>query len=219
VSAPEGRAYSARAGGVAVGAVALLFVLLVGGWLVRTHVRLLGTDSVAPRLPLPALTPGHRLCITDLVLPAHANAIRLQLQATTPLPVTMRVTAGGRTQVTTGIAPVGQPGGVFRITPFDRDTPITACITSQKVLPSIAGMPAGGSGAGQAYYDKAPSGRLAVAYLRLPARSLLSALPAGARHAALFRAGFVRAWTYALIALLVLAAWAAGLRLVLRENE
>lgn len=219
MSAPEGRAYSARAGGVAVGAVAVVFVLLVGGWLLRTHVRYLGSNSVAPRLPLPALTPGHRLCIRDLVLPAHANAIRLQLQAPAPLPVTMRVSAGGRTQVATGHAPAGHPGGVFPIAPFDRDTPATACITVRQTLPSIAGMPPGGSGEGQAYYDKAPSGRLAVAYLRLPARSLLSALPAGARHAALFRAGFVRAWTYALIALLVLAAWVAGLRLVLREGE
>jgi hypothetical protein len=218
VSQPA-RAVSPRAGAVAVGAVALAFVLLVGGWLLGTHVRYVGSNSVAPRYPIPGVTPGHRICAKQLTVPGNANAIRIALTGSTvPAPVTLRLTAGGRTQVSHAQAPPGRYDTVFRFDALGHAAPATACVTTSGTVSSAAGMPLGGSGEGTAYLDGKPLGRLTIAYLHYPTRSLLSVLPAGARHAALFRAGFVHAWTYALLAALVLCGWAVGLRLMLRSS-
>jgi hypothetical protein len=219
VNAGEGRALSARAGGVAVGAVALLFVLLVGGWLLFTYVRLAGTNSVAPRYSLPALGPGQRLCLRGLTLPADANGIGLRLAAQpgAPAPVTMRLSAGGRTQVAHGVAPAVGFGGDFHFAAPGRQVPATACLTTTRPLVAESGMLGASSGTGVAFIGKQPIGTLSVSYLHLPSRRLVSVLPAAAHRASLFRAGFVGAWTYCVLAALMLLAWAAGLRLVLRR--
>jgi hypothetical protein len=218
VNAAGGGAVSARAGGVAVAAVALLFVLLVGGWLLFTRVSTAGTDSVAPRYSLPALAPGQALCMKGLTVPADANAIRLRLagQPGTPTAVTLRLMAGGRTQVSHGLAPAGDFGGEFHFAALGHTSPATACLTTTRALVTESGMPGTSTGAGDAFIDQQPIGMLTLSYARLPSRRLISALPAGAHHASLFRAGFVGAWTYWLMAALVVVLWAAGLRLVLR---
>jgi hypothetical protein len=220
VSAAEGRAYSARAGGVAVGVVALLFVLLVGGWLLGTHVRIAGTNSVAPRFSLPGLASGHQLCLKGLNLPADANAIRLDLAAApgAPADVTMRLTAAGRTQVSRSTAPATGFGGEFRFAAPGRELPASACFTSNRPLVAESGMPSTSSGAGRATIDGKAIGMLTVVYLKLPSHSLISAIPAGVHRASLFRAGFVGAWTYWVLGALILLCWAAGLRLVLRRT-
>lgn len=197
----------------------LVFVLLVGGWLLGTHVRFVGSNSVAPRYPIPGITPGHRLCARKLVLPGNANAMHIWLTGTTvPAPVTLRLTAGGRTQVARADAPAGSFDTIFHFAAVGHAVPATACVTTSGTVSSAAGMPPGGNGEGTAYLDGKPVGRLTIGYLHYPRRSLLSVLPAGARHAALFRAGFVHAWTYALLAALVLCGWAVGLRLMLRSS-
>ena len=61
-----------------------------------------------------------------------------------------------------------------------------------------------------------PVGSPSIWSLRRPARRLISALPDGARHASLFRAGFVGPWLYGVLAVLIVAAWAGGIRLVIR---
>jgi len=218
VNAGEGRALSARAGGVAVAAVALLFVLLVGGWLLFTHVPTAGTDSVAPRYSLPGIGPRQRLCMRGLTVPAWANAIRLRLagQEGARTSVTLRLAAGGRTQVSHSLAPPGGFGGEFHFAALGRDAPATACLTTSRTLVAESGMPSTSSGAGVASIGRKPIGMLTLSYLRLPSQRLVSALPAGAHRASLFRAGIVGAWTYWVLAALIMAAWAAGLRLVLR---
>jgi hypothetical protein len=220
VNSGEGRALSARAGGVAVGAVALLFLLLVGGWLLFTHVRLAGTNSVGPRYSLPALGPGQRLCLRDLTLPADANGIGLRLAAQpgAPAPVTMRLSAGGRTQVAHGVAPGVGFGGDFHFVSPGRQVPATACLTTTRPLVAESGMLGASSGTGVAFIGKQPIGTLSVSYLHLPSRRLISVLPSAAHRASLFRAGFVGAWTYWVLAALMLLAWAAGLRLLLRRS-
>ena len=108
------RAVSPRLLAGAAGAVALVFVLLVGGWLLGTHVRFVGSNSVAPRYPIAGITPGHRLCARKLVLPGNANAMHIWLTGSTvPAPVTLRLTAGGRTQVAWAEAPAGGFDTVF----------------------------------------------------------------------------------------------------------
>lgn len=217
----EGRTVPPRAGGAAIAVVAVAFVVLVGGWLLGTHVRFAGTNSVAPRYSLAPLTPGHRLCMKGLELPADANGLRLLLAATpgAPSPVTLRLMAAGRTQVSRATAPAVGFGGVFRFGSPGREAPATACLTASRALVAESGMPGVAGGTGAAFLDGHPIGMLTVSYLRLPSRRLISALPTGAHRASLFRAGFVGAWTYWLLAALVLIAWAVGLRLVLRGKR
>jgi hypothetical protein len=219
VSEAEGRTVPLRAGGAAVAAVAVLFVLLVGGWLIGTRVHLVGTNSVAPRWSLPALTPGHRLCMRQLVLPADTNAIRLRLAAQpgASSPVALAVSFAGRTQVSHSSAPGdGTFGGQFRIAPPGREVLASACLTASRALVAESGMTSASRGTGEAFLDGKSIGALTVSYVRVPSRNLLSALPAGVHRASLFRAGFVGAWTYWVLAALMLVIWAVGLRLVVR---
>lgn len=214
----EGRTVPRRAGALAVAIVGVVFLVLVGGWLIGTKVHLAGTNSIAPRYALPGLTPGHKICMKGLTLPADANGIGLLL-ATAPgqaAPVTLTVDAGGRKQVAHSAAPAsGAFGGQFRFTAIGRAVPASACLTTARPLVQESGMPGGAPGTGTAFLDGAPIGMLSVKYLR-PSRSLLAALPSGTRHASLFRAGFVGSWTYWLMAAVVLLIWGLGLRLVLR---
>jgi hypothetical protein len=131
--------------------------------------------------------------------------------------VTLRLTAGGRTQVARAEAPPGRFDTVFHFAAAGHAVPATACVTTSGNVNSAAGLP-GGNGEGSAYLDGKRVGTLTIGYLHYPKRSLLSVLSAGARHAALFRAGFVHAWTYALLAALVLCLWTVGLRLMLRSS-
>jgi hypothetical protein len=221
VNEDPGRTVPPRAGGAAIVAVAVTFAVLVCGWLVGTHVHLAGTNSVAPRYSLPALAAGKQLCMKGLLLPADANGIRLALQAPpgAPVPVTFRLSAGGRTQVTRGVAPVGTFGGEFRFHAPGRELQASACLTARRPLIAESGMPSTSTGAGTAFINGKRIGQLTVWYLRLPARRLISALPAGAHRASLFRAGFVGAWTYWVLAGVVLLSWAAGLRLLFRRTR
>jgi hypothetical protein len=218
VNEADGRTVPRRAGALVVASVGVLFVLLAGGWLIGTKVHLAGTNSVAPRYGLAGLTPGHRICMKGLVLPGSANGIGLQLAAPPgrPAPVTLTVNAGGRTQVAHSVAPGnGTFGGTFSFAAIGRTVPASACLTAARPLVQESGMLGSAAGTGAAFLDGHPIGMLSVRYLR-PGRSLLSAIPSGARHASLFRAGFVGAWTYWLMAAVVLLLWALGLRLVLR---
>jgi hypothetical protein len=216
VSAQPAKPLGARALGAALAVPVLAFLVLVGAWLFGTHTRYTGTNSVAPRDTLPALEPGHRLCVRGLELPARSNAIRLLLLSAPHQPATvmMRLGAGGRDQVSRAVIPSSEFGGTFRIAPPARDVPARACLTSNRRIVESGSVSA--NQGGQALLDGKPIGQLNVAYLRLPSRTLISTLPDGARRASLFRAGFVGAWTYLVIALVLVLAWTVGLRIVTR---
>jgi hypothetical protein len=109
-------------------------------------------------------------------------------------------------------------GGTFRVAPATRDLPAKACLTTTRRVIAESGSVSASQG-GEAFLDGKPIGQLTVAYLRLPPRTLISSLPDGARRASLFRAGFVGAWTYLVLALAILAAWVAGLRMVVRSRS
>jgi hypothetical protein len=218
VNTQPAKPLGARALGVAIGLPVLAFVILVGGWLVRTHTHYAGSNTVAARDTLPALLPGHRLCATGLTLPAQANAIRLLLLSGPgrPATATMRLSAGGRSQTSRAVIGSKRFGGTFRIAAPGRDVPARACLTvTQRVAES--GSLSANQG-GEALLDGKPIGQLNVAYLRLPPRTLISTLPDGARRASLFRAGFVGPWTYLVLALVIAAAWVVGVRFVARSR-
>jgi hypothetical protein len=208
-----------RTGGAVIGALVLVALVLVGVWLLHTRAPYAGTNSLAPRYNLPALAPGHRLCSIGLTLPADADALRLRLVSAdaAPAPVALRITAAGRTQTASAVAPPGNFGNVdFHFAAPGHDVPARFCLTARRTVGAASGYNADAT-AGAALLDGKPVGQFSVWYLRLPARHVLAALPDGAHRASLFRAGFVGAWTYAVLALLLVAAWVAGLRLVLRR--
>jgi hypothetical protein len=197
---------------------ALAFVVGTLGWLLHRHTDTAGSNTVSPRYPLPGLAAGQQLCLRGLTLPADADGMTLQLGAPPgpAVPVTMRLGAAGRTQVSHAVVPGGTAGSEFRFAAPGRDVPASACLTTSGTLADTSGLPASQI-SGDAYLDGQNIGSLAIRYLRLPSRSVLSALPDATHRAALFRAGFVGPWTYLALALLVVAAWIGGLSLLLRE--
>jgi hypothetical protein len=218
VNQQQPRAVSRRWVVAAAGTVALLFVVIVGGWLLGTRVRTTGTNSVAPRFPLPAIKPGQKVCLAGLDLPKDTNAMRLWMAGgPRPVPVAMRLRAGGQTRVAKADAPLGRYETIFHFERFAHETKGTACLSAKVTIPSAAGQPLGDGSEGTELIDGKPRALMTVNYLHYPSRNLLSALPAGARHASLFRAGFVGAWTYWLLALAVLLCWIAGIRVLLRS--
>jgi hypothetical protein len=210
---------------VAVAALAVLglvFVLLVGRWLIHTRAPYAGTNSVAPKYNLPAPKRGQRLCIKRLTLPARANGLRLRTASAGSVPahVSLRLDAGGVRQVAGATAPVGGLGPLnFSIKAPGRDVPAAACITTDRTLVAVSGQPTEGLDTGFGYLDGKPVGAPSVWFLHTPAPRLVSSLPTAARRASLFRAGFVGAWTYAVIAALIVLAWWLGLRLLLRGDR
>ncbi|HET8672474.1 MAG TPA: hypothetical protein VFL87_02480 [Thermoleophilaceae bacterium] len=219
MSTQPAKPLGARARGAAIAVPVLAFIVLVGAWLFGTHTHFAGSNTVAPRSSLAPLAPGHRLCVTGLTLPAHSNAVRFLLLSAPnePATVTMRLSAGGRTQTARALIPFKEFGGTFRIAPAARDLPARACLTATKQVIAESGSVSANQG-GEAFIDGKPIGQLTVVYLKLPPRRLISALPDGAQRASLFRAGFVGPWTYLVLALVLVAAWAAGLRLVFRSR-
>jgi hypothetical protein len=205
--------------GSAIGLPVLVFVLLVGHWLFHTRAPYAGTNSVAPRYNLPPLSRRDRLCLRGLIVPAKADALRFRVGAagTRPVPVTLRLKMAGRAVVSHGTA---APGGFVSLDlPFaapGRDVPAAGCMTAAGTIAAMSGQPSASSGAGAAFLNGKPVGSPSIWYPRLPARRLISALPDGARHASLFRAGFVGPWLYGVLAVLIVAAWVGGIRLVIR---
>ena len=221
MTAPSAERVPRRIAVVTLALLGLAFVLLVGRWLLHTRAPYAGTNSVAPKYNLAPLQPGHRLCVKGLTLPAAANGIRFRTVAagTTPARVTLRLEAGGTKLVSTGSAPAGALGLLdFGFPARGSDVPATACLTTNRTLIATSGQPSVGIGTGSGFIDGKPVGVPSIWFLRSPARRLVSALPAGARHASLFRAGFVGSFSYLVLAILIVLCWIAGLRLVLRQR-
>ncbi len=204
---------------VAIGIPVLAFLVLTLAWLLGTHTEVVGTNSTGSRFSLPGPAPGQRLCTLGLTLPGNANAIRIQIGAAqgAPAPATLRLAAGGQTRVSKGTVPPGRFGAVFPFRPIGHEARARWCLTSSRPIVAGLGDVSANNYGGITTIDGKGVGLLNVAYLKLPSRSLVDALPAAARHASVFRAGFVGAWTYWLLVPIILLAWIAGLRVLLRE--
>jgi hypothetical protein len=204
--------------GIALGLVVLVAVLLVGYWLLHSSAPYQGTNSVAPKYSLATPKPHQPLCITGITLPAGTNVMRLRAAAATPLPVrvALRLDAGGQIQVSHGVASSVLGPLDFPIRAADHDVQARACLSTSTPLAAVSGQRNPAPGSGVAYLGRKQVGAPSLWFLHLPARRTVVALPDGASRAALFRAGFVGAWTYLLLAALVILAWVAGMRVVLR---
>jgi len=221
VTARSAEGVPRRVAVIALALLGLAFVLLVGRWLFHTRAPYAGTNSVAPKYNLPALKPGHRLCVKGFTLPGASNGIRFRTAAvgTTPARVTLRLDAGGTKLVSSGAATAGGLGLLdFGFPARGSDVPATACLTTNRTLIATSGQPSPGTGTGSGFIDGKPIGVPSIWFLHAPARRLVSSLPAAARRASLFRAGFVGPFAYLVIAVLIVLCWVVGLRLVLRPR-
>lgn len=191
-------------------------------WLFHKRERLAGTDSVEPNSAIATVAPKQRLCVRDLLVPSSADVIRFQLASVDGKPANVNMTlstvSGKRsvaTQPVTGLAYVN-----FPIDRAGRATGGTACLRTTRPL-SVIGYPSlPATVRPQAFLAGKPLGaRVSVWFYDTHPRSLASLLGTGARRAAVFRAGFVGAWTYLLAALLLPLLWFWGLRTLLRGVE
>jgi hypothetical protein len=207
------RWYAIAAGAVALAAAAAALV-----WVLSQDRSLTGTNSVAPRYSIGQVGPGQQFCQGGLQVPGDTNAVTLRVQGPgPPTLVTLRFEAAGRAQTSRR-----QLRGVDF---FDTDFPLTAtgsgavaklCITASRPV-NVAGQTEGVSPANATLDGKPTSGKAMVLLRHLPARGLVSALPDGTKHAALFRPGFVGAWTYFALGAIVLLLWLAAGRLLWRS--
>ena len=202
-------------------------------WLVAVAVYVLvprevytGTNSVGPRTPVAELAAGDELCVPGQQLPAGTG--RLHFWAGTPAgaapaELTVRIRSGGRTL--TGTAPASA-------LPADGALDVALPTATRTAPAEVCFLAAGGAawigGAQNIPYGDVPAelngrpleARIGLWY-RPPAgekTSLLSAFGDMAQRAALFRPGWVGAWTYwVLIWLVVPAISLAGVALLARS--
>jgi hypothetical protein len=203
---------------VAAGVVALAAAVAALIWALSQERSLTGTNSVAPRYSIGQTGPGQQFCQGGLQVPGNTNAVTMRLQGPgPPAVVTLRFDAAGRAQTSRREL----RGTDF----FDTDFPLTAtganvvgrvCITGSRPV-NVAGQTEGVSPANATLDGKPTSGKAMVLLRRLPARGLVSALPDGTKHAALFRPGFVGAWTYFVLGAIVVLLWVAAGRLLWRS--
>lgn len=208
-----------RGTAIAIALPVIAFLVLAGYWVFHTRADVVGTNTIGPRFVLPGFAPSQRLCARGVDLPGNANTLQLDIGAPAGRSprATLRLSAGGRTQVAHGLLFPGVVGASnFHFQPIGHDTLASWCLRAASPTIGEAGTLAPTAYTGAAFVDGHAIGQLSQTFLHVPARRQIAALPAGARHAATLRAGFVGAWTYWLLAAVVLIACVAGLRLVLR---
>jgi hypothetical protein len=196
-----------------------------------------GTDSVDVSSVVANVEPGQTLCIPGLYLPAGAAQVQLALFAQRPrLEAAVSVLAAGKTTVSRAGAATGGGNEAYIDAPIPlrasspASVPATVCVRPLDGPVGVGGMAGLTFGSLPPRLDGAPIGaRIAVWFLPPVGkqRSLFAAAGAIFSRAALFRPGFVGAWTYPvllfvllplvwLLALLLLARSAAGRVLRLR---
>jgi Predicted membrane protein (DUF2142) len=187
-----------------------------------------GTDSVDVSSVVANANPGQRFCIPGLYLPGGTGQVQLALFAQRPhLEAAVSVTAAGRTTVSRAGAATGGGNQAFLQAPIPLRpsapayVPATVCmrpLDGPIGIGGAAGLPLGSL---PARLDGAPiEQRIAVWFLP-PAgkeRSLFASAGTIFSRAALFRPGFVGAWTYPVLLFVVLPlAWLLALLLLARS--
>jgi hypothetical protein len=215
----DDRAVPRRAYYAVIAAVFLVATVVFAHWLLGSSERLVGTNSVAPESYVFVVKKGQTMCVRDLAVPARANRVRLDLTpaaGTAPrVAVSLRTTTGYSARTTQ----------VVRIAGYNDFSIPRNLKTAGGLLCARMGGDVSVSGFSQlratigpeAFVDHKPQqARVSVWFLDKRKRSLLSLLPAAAGRASVFRAGFVGAWTYLVLLLLLPVLWWAGLRQLLR---
>ncbi len=177
------------------------------------------TPGVAPGVAIAQLAPGDEICQRPLTVPPDAefDRVALTLGAPEPVRVTVRDARTGRV-VRSARATGGRPAATGVVPAGAR---IALCVENAGTRPvPVYGNPGQAARATTA----AVNGReipfdVAMRFERAP-RSLASLAPAMARRAALFRPGWVGAWTiWALAGLVALAVPALLVRAVRTAAE
>jgi hypothetical protein len=191
----------------------------------RTLAFTLGVPKGAPVAPL---RPGEVVCQAPIAVPDAAAAFdRVAFQIGTyrrpgpPLEVTVEPAAGGRPvargQLASGYQDVSVSSvAVGRVTTRD---PVRVCIRNRGTdRAAIYGAADAASRTSTASLNGRPlNADLSLVFEREHARSLASLVPAMLDRASLFRASWLGAWAYALLALVVVLGIPALLALALRD--
>jgi hypothetical protein len=188
-----------------------------------------GTDSIAVSSVVANIEKGQTLCVPNLHLPAETGRVQFAVFAHEPqFQVEMRVTAGGSTTSSEMIGTPGPTSLAFASASIPprpsspASVPATVCLTPLNGPVALGGMIGLQANQVPAQLDGAPvANRIAVWYLPQAGheRSLFASAGAIFSRAALFRPGFVGAWTYPVLLFVVLPlAWALSLLLLLRGS-
>jgi hypothetical protein len=195
---------------LAAGLVLLLLVAVAVVELLRPRDVYTGTNSVRTRAPAVEIPDGKTLCLPNLLIPAGTGRIELEYLGPAPRPrlaASLRIgTSIERTSVP-GSPALGKMTFAFaRRADAPEATPGRLCVTPHGSHAFFGGVP--GLQSDQTpitLAGKPVDARVAVWY-RFPEgerHTLLSLLPEIAQRAALFRPGWVGAWTYWLLLCLV----------------
>ena len=193
-------------------------IILVLVWCLVPRDYYTGTDSVEDFTYVAPTPAGVPTCVPGLQLPADTARIRLRLISLTTRRPTLHMTlvAGGRTirsdlppvnveadRISTAIFPIPQT------TSRPASQPASLCLVAEDLV-NWGGTPAPQGGSPPTLGGQPIQGRIAVWYLPRSGakRSYLAEAGTVFRRAALFRPGFVGAWTYAVLFFLVLPALA-----------
>jgi hypothetical protein len=186
-----------------------------------------GTNSVGVRSVVANLNVRDRLCVPDLNLPAQTGAVQLAVFAHRPtFTAALSVSTAGQTAASRLTGSPGPTSLAYASAPIPTrpSSPsavaATVCVTPLDGPIAIGGMLGLQANQVPARLDGAPvANRVSVQFLPAAGsrRSLLDSLGTIFTRAALFRPGFVGAWTYPvlLFALLPLI-WAVSLLLLAR---
>ncbi|MEA2396525.1 MAG: hypothetical protein QOK25_81 [Thermoleophilaceae bacterium] len=197
-------------------AIVLFAVLVAAGigaltWSVGAADRVVAySPGVPPSHVAAVVPPGHEVCQTPLPLPAPTDAVSLQVGTNHRPGIPLRVIVRdlhGRPLAEGGIGAGYQDGGIqtarFRTVPAG--STVSLCIRDVGRAPVYPYGSDSASDSGTVQDGRRGTVDLAITFFRPRPRSALSLVPAAFRHASVFRFDWVGAWTYwVLAALLVL---------------
>jgi len=217
------------------GLIAFALVAVVG---LAALMRAAATDQrpiafsvdVPSAAPVASLNPGQALCEGPVkTAVAFAGILVYVVPAAAPgatLDMTVRDAAGGRPLATGRL-----PAGYFELTPatatLNASVPVgrrvIVCLRSRGPRPvSLLGAGYFPGSPALTVAGKASSSAISIVFLRAHPRSLLSLIPTIFQRAALFRPGWVGAWTFWVLAgglLVAFALTARALTWAVREDD
>jgi hypothetical protein len=199
--------------------VAVPFIALTAFYCLRPRFYFTGTQSVENAGGVVQAAQGSTVCAPALRLPADTSVVRLQvLSPTDPRPALhLTLRAGTRTahsSLAPLAAPAGRPTNADFAIPETSSSPVaqpaSLCLTADGPV-QVGGTPLTAPGNGAPTHDgTAIPARLAIWYLPRPGErsSYVQRIGKVFDRAALFRPGFVGAWTYPLLLFVLLPALA-----------
>jgi 4-amino-4-deoxy-L-arabinose transferase-like glycosyltransferase len=184
------------------------FLALIAYELLRPRDLYTGSNSAGTAASVAPVSPGHRLCVRGLAVPAGTGRVEVKVSgAAAPVTVDAVLRSGGRDAAARAVVPPG-PGPMpvdFAFARPARGPPVAAarlCLVPREAPVSLWGRPGLQSNQIPPTLDGRPQPIRVAVWFRPPVgerHSLLSQLPRMGRRAALFRPGIVGPWTYWLL--------------------